>query len=54
MLFDQEILDKSNVSLKGGRLGVFTYSQPKVKWSALKYRFELIKSSRPTFKYEYF
>ena len=39
LLFYQEIWDKSNASLKGGRLGVFTYSQPKAKWSALKYRF---------------
>ena len=40
LLFDsEEIFDKSNASLRGGRLGVFTYSQPMAKWSALRYRF---------------
>ena len=40
LLFDsEEIFDKSNASLRGGRLGVFTYSQPMTKWSALRYRF---------------
>ena len=36
-----DVFDSSNSTLKGGRLGVFCYSQEDITWSALSYRFAL-------------
>ena len=33
-----DLIDSSNATLKGGRLGVFCMSQEDITWSALSYR----------------
>ena len=39
LLFDTgDITDTGNATLKGGRLGVFCFSQQDITWSALSYR----------------
>lgn len=38
-VFDSgQIFDRSNASLKGGRLGVFTMSQKEGRWTGLSYK----------------
>ena len=37
-----DIIDNGEEALRGGRMGVFCYSQQDITWSALSYRCELI------------